>query len=391
MARILILHASIGMGHQRAAMALAQAFEQIPGVTTVVEDTLQHSRALFRRAYAGSYLSFADRIPAFWSFYYAQTNRPQSRGSLVAGVRELSTRLGVDGLPRLLERTRPDAIICTHFLPIEVLAPLRDIGLPPIYCVLTDYHAHQFWALDGVDRYFVPTAEAREQLVALGVSRATVAVSGIPVSPALSVPADKIAARQRLGLAPWQPAVTLVGSGIPTERVRAIAGSLLERRIPATLLVATGRNAELAARLGDLEGAAGGRMRVLGPQPSLDPLFVASDLVIGKAGGLTVSEVLGRGVPLIIPTPVPGQERWNADHVIGAGAGLGRATPRSVAQAVAELLDDPARRTAMAGAAKAIGRPAAAQMIAGRVFADVQNGWVARRRRTVMSDEAWAW
>jgi processive 1,2-diacylglycerol beta-glucosyltransferase len=136
--------------------------------------------------------------------------------------------------------------------------------------------------------------------------------------------------------------------------------------------VATGRNLELAARMGDIEQATGGALRVLGPQPSLDPLIIASDLVISKAGGLTVSEVLARGVPLLMPTPLAGQERWNADYVIGAGAGLGYDTTRELAAAAADLLADPARRVAMGAAARAVARPAAAQSIAARVLADIE-------------------
>ena len=76
MSRILLLHASVGMGHQRAAMALAQAFEQSPGTSVLVENTLQHARSFFRRSYAGLYLGIADWVPGFWSFFYAQTDRP---------------------------------------------------------------------------------------------------------------------------------------------------------------------------------------------------------------------------------------------------------------------------------------------------------------------------
>jgi processive 1,2-diacylglycerol beta-glucosyltransferase len=252
--------------------------------------------------------------------------------------------------------------------------------------VLTDYHAHQFWAVDGADRYFVPTEATRSQLVARGIPRAKVAVAGIPVNPQLEAPADRLAARRWLGLPPWQPVVTLIGSGMPVARVRSIATELLARRMPATLLVAAGRNHELADRLADLETAAHGAMRVFGPLPSLDPLFAASDLVIGKAGGLTVSEVLARGVPLIIPTPVPGQERWNAAYVAQAGAGMGCATPREVACAVDELLGDTAQRAAMARAALAAGRPTAASAIAGQVLADMASFRATARRQPAGSE-----
>jgi processive 1,2-diacylglycerol beta-glucosyltransferase len=359
------------MGHQRAAQALAQAFEQLPGVGTTVADTLDHARPLFRRTYASLYLRVADRAPTFWSMYYAHTDRPPVPGSVFEGMRALSTGAGVDGLPALLERERPDAIVATHFLPVEALSRLRAHGLPPIALVLTDYHAHQFWAIDGVDRYFVPTAATREQLAARGIPRAKIAVAGIPIKSRATAPADRLEARRRLGLSPWQPVVTLLGSGLPVARVRAIVEELLARRLPATLLVAAGRNHALAARLAALERFENLDVRVFGPLPSLDPLFAVSDLAIGKAGGLTVSELLAHGLPLIIPTPVPGQERWNAEYVARAGAGFGIASSREIARATVALLGDTARRAEMARAALAASRPGAAESIAGHVLDDL--------------------
>jgi processive 1,2-diacylglycerol beta-glucosyltransferase len=316
-----------------------------------------------------------DKAPDFWSFFYTQTDRPNS---LIDGARALSTSMGVRGLAALLKRTQPDAIICTHFLPIEALALMRQ-PMPPIYCVLTDYHAHQFWACPGVARYFVPTEATRCEIVAAGAAPERVYVSGIPIDPAINTPADRGAARRQLGLSPAQPVVALLGSGLPAERVREIALALLAQlrhdaagSAAATVLVATGRNRDLAARLASLEQHSAGVLRVLGPQPSLDPLIVASDLVVSKAGGLTVSEVLARGVPLLLPMPLAGQECWNAEYAIGAGAALGYEAVPELAGAAAGLLADPARRAAMGAAARAIAQPAAAQSIAARVLADIE-------------------
>jgi processive 1,2-diacylglycerol beta-glucosyltransferase len=369
MNRILLLHASVGMGHQQAAQALARAFRQLPDTSVTVEDTLQRSLPLFRRSYAGIYLGISDRVPEFWSFFYEQTDRPSG---LVAGARALSTSVGVRGLSALLDHAQPDAIICTHFLPIEALGLMRR-DVPPIYCVLTDYHAHQFWACPGVARYFVPTEATRHEMIAAGAPPERVYVSGIPIDPAINAPADRAATRHELGLPSDGPVVTLIGSGLSIERVQAITLALLATlRPPTTIVVATGRNRPLADGLGDLEQAATGTLRVLGLQPSLDPLIAASDLVLSKAGGLTVSEVLARGVPLLLPMPMAGQEEWNADYVIGAGAGIGHESAGDLAATAAELLGDPDRRAVMAAAALAAARPAAAQQIAGRVLADLE-------------------
>src|SRR5690348_15923305 len=112
MPRILLLHASVGMGHQRAAAAIAQAFEARSGSTATVVDTLDYSHPLFGKLYAGSYLSIADRVPAVWSRFYRHTDRPLGRLNVVTTVRTAGTAVGVRGLPALVEQLRPAAIIC---------------------------------------------------------------------------------------------------------------------------------------------------------------------------------------------------------------------------------------------------------------------------------------
>jgi processive 1,2-diacylglycerol beta-glucosyltransferase len=358
------------MGHQRAALALARAFAALPDTTALVHDTLDYSHSWFRRGYAGVYLGMAALAPRLWSRYYAQTDRPNR---LMDGVRALSTRIGVHEIAALIDRAQSDAIVCTHFLPLEALAQLPQQHLPPIYSVVTDYHAHHFWACPGVARHFVPTAATQQQLVAAGVDRRGVEVTGIPIDPAIGAPIESDVARHALGLPADGPVVALIGSGLPTEQVRAMVVDVLAQPALGSVVVAAGRNHDLLAGLDDLAQGAHPRLRVLGPQPSLTPLLAASDLVVSKAGGLTVSEVLTLGVPMIIPTAqLVGQERWNAAYMIEAGAGLGCRSSSLVAQTIAEVLAAPERLARMRTAAKALGRAAAAETIAARVLADLE-------------------
>lgn len=379
--KILLLHASVGMGHLRAATAIAQAMQ--PMVETEVVDALDYAHPMFRKLYSDMYLWLADRAPRFWTGFYEYTDRPPSPFNLVQMMRELGTWLGVRALGDLIHRTQPDAIVCTHFLPLEVLGSWRMAGLlPPLYCVVTDYRAHQFWACSGADGYFVPTARVADQIVAAGIDRSQVQISGIPIDHHINQPAATIAARRSLDLPPGQPVLLLNGSGIHLQRVRSIVDRLLAERVRATLVVAAGRNERLVAALRNVGSTPHMDVRIIGPQPSLDPWISASDLVIGKAGGLTVSEVLGRGVPLIIPTPVPGQERANAAHVVEAGAGVCCPTAADVAFAIQTLLHDPTRRYTMRRAAYALGHPCAAHTIAMRLLSDLDHPSVAPRVRS---------
>lgn len=367
MARILILHASVGLGHRRAAEALGRAFA-LRGVEQVwVEDTLAHGPALFRQLYAGSYLELAERAPALWAYFYERADENETR--LTRELRALIERLGTTGLEALVQRCQPDAIVCTHFLPLDLLSPeRRRRGRAPLLVgVVTDYTGHVFWASPAVDRYCVATPLTSRMLARRGVPSARIAVTGIPVDPAIATPKDRDQARQahRLERA---PVVTLMGGGLSVERVQQIVVDLLASDLIGSLVVVAGRNTALTAALAPLGQASAGRLCLLGFIDYVDDLVTASDLVISKAGGLIVSEVLARGRPLVVIDPIPGQEEWNADFVVSAGAGIQLRLGALVPAAVEHLLTNTSHRQVLADGARQAGRPEAALTIADLVL-----------------------
>jgi len=377
MPRILILHASVGSGHQRAAAALAAAFARKQAGEVRVEDTLDYGSEVFRRAYSQSYRDLSERAPALWRLFYEGTNvRDPEWVEITNRLRSLLERPGGNHLMRLIKRFAPDAIVCTHFLPIELLLRLKRRGrLPqPIYCVVTDFVAHCFWATPAIDGYFVASALTREQLIMRGVAPAIIHVSGIPVDPAIADPKPLEEARMRHGLPIDRPLISLFGGGLDVERVRMMVAGLLARDIPSTLVVVAGRNAALAEALADLSDGPAMCLRSLGFISYVDDLVAASDLVITKAGGLIVSEVLARGTPLLLVDLIPGQEEWNADYVVSAGAGIHLRMVELVPLAVEWLLACPERLALLRRCAEAIGRPRAALDIVETILRDLRGG-----------------
>lgn len=379
MPRILIVHASVGSGHQRAAAALADAFTRKQAGEVRVEDTLDYGNRAFCRAYTQSYLELSAHAPAIWRLFYEGTNvRDPKWVELTNRLRSLVERPGGTHLARLVTRFAPDAIVCTHFLPVELLLRLKRRGrLPqPIYCVVTDVVAHCFWATPAIDGYFVASALTREQLIALGVAPAIIHVSGIPVDPAITEPKTMAAMRLRHGFPIDQPLISLFGGGLDVDRVRMMVAGLLAHDMPGTLTVIAGRNAALAAALADLTNGPMPRLRVLDFITYVDDLVAASDLVITKPGGLIVSEVLARGTPLLLIDPIPGQEEWNADYVVSANAGIQLRMVELVPRAVQSLLAHPERLAMLRQCAQGIGRPRAALDIAEAILRDLRGGLV---------------
>jgi processive 1,2-diacylglycerol beta-glucosyltransferase len=188
-----------------------------------VEDTLDDGSRVFRRAYTQAYLDLTAYAPGLWRLFYEGTNlRDPEWVEITNRTRSLVERLAGTHLLQLVKGFAPAAIVCTHFLPVELLLRLKRRGQlqQPIYCVVTDFVAHCFWAMPGIDGYFVASQLTRDQLSMRGVAPAIIHISGIPVDLAIAEPKPRDAMRLRHGLAVDRPLISLFGGGLDGERVR---------------------------------------------------------------------------------------------------------------------------------------------------------------------------
>jgi processive 1,2-diacylglycerol beta-glucosyltransferase len=377
MPRILILHAAVGTGHTTAARALADAFRRKQQGDVRVEDILDYGSRLFRTALTRAYLDVSGRAPLLWKVLYESSDLgdPDAVAATNA-LRARIERLPLRKLERFVASYAPDAIVCTHMLPLTVLQRLKRHGVlrQPLYCVVTDYMVHSMWINEVVDGYFLASEPTRDAMIARGVPPSILHVTGIPVRPEIAEPKAAHEARARHGLPADGPIVTLFGGGIEPRRVRLVVTRLLQATTPGLLVVAAGRSETLTRSLADLDDGPAMRLRILGMIDYVDDLVAASDLVITKSGGLIVSEVLARGRPMIVIDPIPGQEEWNADYVAGSGAGVQLRQPESVPLAALSLLGQPERLAVMREQAARVGRPRAALEIAERILADLRSG-----------------
>jgi processive 1,2-diacylglycerol beta-glucosyltransferase len=364
--RIAILHATAGSGHKRAAQALANAFHQLhPDVTVREVDTLVFASRLYRGTYAASYNAMAARAPRLWgALYHSWALFPVHRST--APVRLALDRLNLRRLVRVLERERPDAVVCTHFLPVEALSPVRGGGRlrVPLYCVITDFAAHPFWAFPHVDRYFVASERVADELAGHGVSRPSIQVTGIPIDPRFAESIGQDRARSRLKLELDRPVVLVMGGGGGVGPLAELAQRLIRLPLEPQVLVVCGTNQRLRHEIESLPPFHGGRPRTLGYSTEVDVLLEACDVVISKAGGLTCSEALAKGAPLVIFRPTPGQEVRNAEYLEGGGAAVHADSVEAVEQIVSRWLEDPVARERVHEAARRLASPHAAEEIA---------------------------
>ncbi len=372
--RVLILSASSGEGHVRAGRALEKAFASRGDCAVEHIDALDYTSKSFQKIYDDAYIAMVRRAPGVLGWFFQHIDQPWRHERRRLAFDRLNTRPMV----RLLKRAQPDLCVATHFLPAEIVGWLKLKGnISACHAaVVTDFDVHAMWLCRGVDRYFVAREEAAEYLAQLGQPRESVCVTGIPIDPVFAAAKDARAIRVKMGLDPCAVTILVAAGGHALAPVEKMVKSLLELDRPCQIVAITGKATQIKQRLEKLASswAAGEKHRaqlhVVGYTNEMDQWMGASDLLVGKAGGLTVSESMALGLPMAIVGVLPGpQEDRNAEHLIEAGAAIRCHELTTAAWKIGKLLDDPARLAAMREAAKKIGRPGAAMEIAAECVA----------------------
>jgi processive 1,2-diacylglycerol beta-glucosyltransferase len=366
--RVLLLSASSGAGHVRAAQALEKAFSARGDCVVEHIDALQHVSKLFQRVYDKAYISMIRRAPELMGVFYERTDQPWQHPRRRLALDRLNTQPMI----RLLKRVQPDLCVATHFLPAEIIAWLiakRKLRAHNAI-VVTDYDVHAMWLCRTVDRYYVAIDEAAEYLARIGVPREKLRVTGIPIDPLFAATVNRSEARRFLRLHADATVILISAGGYGIGPVEQLVKDLLALERPWQIVAIAGKSEKTRKRLEEVAKDAGKlasgspRLCPVGFTTEMDKYMAAADLMVGKAGGLTTSEALARALPMALIEPIPGQEQRNADHLLEAGAALRCNNLPAAAWKIAKLLDDPARLARMREAARSLGRPGAAAAIA---------------------------
>ena len=373
--RILILHASAGAGHKRAAQALERGFARLcPDAEIKVCDILDFTAPIFKQTYAERYLDVVKKVPELWGYMYSRSDK-KALDPLRRRLRSFVNKANTIEFTLFYREFAPDIVVCTHFMPLEIISTKLSKGKTDasLFCTVTDFAVHSLWIMEHVDCYYVATEEAKRQIVRHGQAADRVAVKGIPVDPvfAQGLPAD--VARKQLAMDDGCPVVLILsggfGVGPAAELIRAIGASEMHCR----LLVVAGANQELKA---SAEAAARGfpmPVTVFGFVNNMHELMDAADLIVSKPGGLTSSEVLAKGKPMLIIDPIPGQEQRNCEYLLEAGAAARLFDIEDAGYKIKGLLADKGLLARMGRSASKVAHPTAALDIARDILARHQD------------------
>jgi processive 1,2-diacylglycerol beta-glucosyltransferase len=370
--RVLVLSASVGAGHLRAAQAVELALRQVdPEAVVKNVDVLELTNAAFRRVYAKAYLDLVNKAPHVLGYFYDLMDRPVSSRRTSDRLRLAAEKLNLRPFLRFLKSEPWDVIVNTHFLPAELIASLQrqERLKTPHLTVTTDFETHRLWVNQPCDHYFSATSEGAAYLRHWGVPAGDVTVTGIPIHPVFSQPKDRAGCLQRQGLVGDRSIVVQISGGFGVGPIEEIFRGILAIEVPIEVVVVTGRNETARQQLERIVPPERHRTKILGFTDQIDELMAVADIVVSKPGGLTTSEILARGAAMAVVNPIPGQESRNSDFLLENGAAVKINNLATLGHKLTPLLEHPSRLARLKENARRIGKPQAAFDIARRALA----------------------
>ncbi len=364
--KVLILSASVGAGHLRAADALEKAFVKLNAAEEVKNiDVLNYTNPLFRRLYGKAYLDMVNTMPEVLGWMYDSLDKPWQNEKRRLALDRLNTQ----PLIKLLKKEKPDIAVCTHFLPAEIISWLKakeKISCPQAI-VVTDFDAHALWLCHHYEKYFVALEETRVHLEKLGIPTDKIVVSGIPIDPVFAETKDKTEMREKYGLEKDKITILVSAGGFGVGNIEHLLTALSEMKTPAQIVALCGRNEELKGKLEKLAHEKLNNQNVIfkpiGFTTAIDEYMSAADVIVGKPGGLTTSEALAKGLVFVVVNPIPGQEERNSDHLLEEGCAIRCNNLPTLAYKFDKLLSDEKHFAQMKENVSRLARPNSAENI----------------------------
>lgn len=352
--RVLILSESFGLGHEMAAQGLIKGLSVLdPGVRTLHTDSIRRSFPRLTNTFLRLYLQLINNYPQVWHRLYQKGRRNRDNEASKRMVR----RLLADGIKKTVRDFRPHAVVCTHPFPAAVVSGLKNEGLDiPLAGIVTDYDIHAYWLDKNIDLYIVGDRKLESDFAALDFKPRLVSGAGIPIDPVFGHKKDRAEARTGLGLDGSRPVLLVAGGGWGLGDLGRIVGLLSAMPEKFQVVVVTGINVRLKNMLRQKYGAFA-NVRIKGLVDNIHEYMAAADIMVTKPGGLTTSEGLAAGLPMVLFDVLYGQEEWNVRFLTENGAAVKCRLLEEIPQKVRQLLEDAGKYRQLRERALFLGKP----------------------------------
>lgn len=316
--RALILSVSAGGGHKHAALALKDYILKFEPVSEVkILDTIKYINPILNKVLIGGYLNTLKITPSLFGKIYRFTENTGKDDSISSFKNKLTEIMAHKILPAI-EKFKPDIIICTHWYPVEMVSILKKKNKLniPIVCIITDYAPHSFWIYPQVDSYIVSNKDMIEEMVHRGINRNSIFDSGIPVGSDFFDRYNRNDTLKELKLDPNKQVILIMGGSLGMGRISGIYSQIANSTKDIQVIVVAGNNKKLYTKLMSIKKTSNVDTRILGFTKDVNKYMQCSDILITKPGGLTISEALICQIPIILFSPIPGQEEKNEEFLL---------------------------------------------------------------------------
>ena len=320
MKKVIIFYAAYGGGHLSAARSIKENIESsYPDIQVELIDCMEYANKIVNKVTTKAYSEMAKKAPHTWGrLYWKSQKGPLAHISTVSN-KALSIKLN-----KLLKEHKPDIIISTHPFATQMCAYLKKLGKldAKIATVMTDYAPHDQWLVFNqyVDYYFVSHNGMKKELHEKGIANEKIFATGIPLSNKFLLRYNKAQILQNFGLSPDRKTVLFFGGGafgLGKSQVYKVFKSFLERHEKIQIVAISGKNSKMKENFENLveEFHKEDNVKILEYTDKVPELMSISDLVVTKPGGLTTTESLASGLPIVVINPIPGQEEENATYL----------------------------------------------------------------------------
>ncbi|SEO14009.1 glycosyltransferase [Paenibacillus sp. OV219] len=316
--RVLLLSEGFGSGHTQAAYALAVGLRSLdPHIQTRVIELGNFLNPVIGPLIISAYRRTVTKQPKLLGTLY----RRQYKKSLNRFTQLALHRLFYKHTKQVITQLKPDLIVCTHPVPNAVVARLKRLGLNiPLYTLITDYDAHGTWTSTEVNKYLVSTVEVKRKLIERGTPSSRIQVTGIPVHPNFWQTYDRSELQAQFDLKAL-PTVLIMGGGWGIMYSDDLLSYMTRYRDSVQLIYCVGNNDKVRERMLADPNFQHPNIKVLGFTKEINKLMDLSDLLITKPGGMTCTEGLSKGIPMLFYEPIPGQEEVNCEYFVASGFG----------------------------------------------------------------------
>ena len=336
---ILVVTASMGSGHNKAANAVAEAIKRKYPVNKInVIDFMSTETAYFNSLVKDIYLKMLDHTPSVYEFFYKFTS-DSTKGSTIQSVFAHAMK---KDMRELIKKYEADMVICTHPFPCAAASYLKQTGEIniPLITVMTDFCVHQFWLYKNIDIYFTANDLLKKEMVNQGLLEERIFVTGIPVGYNFRVDYNRDDLLAKFKLEKDKPVALIMGGGLGLGGVKNALCQLERLKKDIQILVITGANVALWSEMNEYAQHSKHKIFVWGYSHNIQEFMSVATFLISKPGALTISEALTRELPMILHDPIPGPEVDNAKFVSDNGAGIWVKHQDTLDAVVREVLSD---------------------------------------------------